>query len=60
MFGKILKPNFSKRERAIIKECCRQVFESMNREELKNSLDPKIKEIKEDIKTIIQKLEPNI
>jgi hypothetical protein len=60
MFGKILKPNFSKRERAIINECCRQVFESMNKEELKNSLDPEIKEIKDDIKIIMQKLEPTI
>ena len=60
MFGKLLKPNFSKRERMIIKECCRQVFESMNKEELKNSLDPSIKEIKEDIRLIIKKLEPTI
>ena len=60
MFGKILKPRFSRRERAIIKECCRQVFESMNKEDLKNSLDPEIKEIKDDIKIIMKKLEPTI
>jgi hypothetical protein len=32
----------------------------MNKEEVKNSLDPAIKEIKEDIKIIMQKLEPTI
>jgi DNA-binding transcriptional regulator GbsR (MarR family) len=60
MLRRLLKPNFSRREREIIKECCRQVFESMNTEEVKNSLDPAIKEIKEDIKIIMQKLEPTI
>jgi hypothetical protein len=60
MFRRLLKPNFSKRERAIIKECCRQVFESMNKAEVKNSLDPAIMEIKDDIKIIIKKLEPTI
>ena len=60
MFRRLLKPGFSKRERTIIKECCRQVFESMDKAELKNSLDPEIKEIKNDIKIIMQKLEPTI
>jgi hypothetical protein len=60
MLRRLLKPNFSRRERIIIKECCLQVFESMNKEEVKNSLDPAIKEIKEDIKIIMQKLEPTI
>jgi hypothetical protein len=60
MFRRLLKPGFSKRERTIIKECCRQVFESMDKAESKNLLNPAIKEIKEDIKLIMKKLEPTI
>lgn len=44
----------------IINECCRQVFESMKKEDLKNPLDPEIKQIQEDINVIMKKLEPTI
>ena len=60
MFGKLLQPKLSKRERIIINECCRQVFESMKKEDLKISSDPELKQIKDDIQTIMKKLESTI
>jgi hypothetical protein len=60
MLKSIIQPRLSKRERAIINECCRQVFESMKKEDLKNTLVPEIKQIQEDIEVIMKKLEPTI
>lgn len=60
MLRKLLGPKLSKRELAIIRECCRQVSQSMDREDMKNPLAPEIKEITHDIKNIIKKLEPII
>ena len=57
MLRKILGPKLSKRELAIIRECCRQVSTSMDKADFQNNLDPEIKEIHQDIKTIIKKLE---
>lgn len=54
------KSMFSKRELAIINECCRQVSDSIEKEESKNSLPPVVKKIKEDIREIMKKLETAI
>jgi hypothetical protein len=58
MLRKLLQPSLSKRERAIINECCRQVSESMKKEDAKNTLAPEIKEIHQEIQIIMKKLEP--
>jgi hypothetical protein len=58
MFGKLLQPKLSKRERAIINECCRQVSESMKKADDQNTLDPEIKQIHQEIQIIMKKLEP--
>lgn len=60
MFGKRKRPRLTKRELAILNECCRQVSDSMEKEESKNGLPPVVKQIKDDIKIIMQKLEPTI
>jgi|694.fasta_scaffold20870_3 hypothetical protein len=60
MLRKLLGPKLSKRELAIIRECCRQVDSSMEKADFHVSLDPEIKEIQQDIKNIIKKLEPTI
>jgi hypothetical protein len=60
MFEKLRQPTLSKRERAIINECCRQISESMRKEDEKNPLSSDIKQIHEDIKVIMKKLEPTI
>lgn len=51
---------FSKRERTILKECCRQVIGSINKEELKKFLTPEVVEIREDLEKIMKKLEPTL
>lgn len=56
----MLRRTFSKRERTILKECCRQVFDSINREELKKSLTLEVVEIREDLEKIMKKLEPTL
>ena len=56
MFGKLRQPTLSKRERAILVECCRQVSQSMEKEEKLNGLKPEVKKIHEDIKEIMKKL----
>lgn len=50
------KPKFSKKEYAIIHECCRQMIQSMEKQELTSGLDDLGKLIKEDIKIILKKL----
>lgn len=60
MFEKLRQPSLSKRERAIINECCRQVSKSMENEDQTKGLPSEIKQIHEDIKTIMKKLEPTI
>lgn len=58
MLRKLLGPKLSKRELAIIRECCRQVSSSMEKADSNNELALEIREIHQDIKTIIKKLEP--
>lgn len=58
MLKKLVRPRLSKRELMIINECCRLAFESMTKEDQKNSLPPDIKQIQEDIQIIMKKLEP--
>ena len=57
MIKKIFSPSFSKRESIIIKECCEQSFKVLDKQV---SLSPDIMQIKEDIRTIIKKLEKKI
>ncbi len=58
MLRKLLGPKLSKRELAIIRECCRQGDSSMEKADSNNELALEIREIHQDIKTIIKKLEP--
>lgn len=60
MFEKLKRPRLTKRELAILNECCRQVSDSMEKEESKNGLPPVVKQIKEDIQEIMKKLETSI
>ncbi len=60
MFGKLKRPRLTKRELAILNECCRQVSDSMEKEESKNGLPPVVKQIKEDIREIMKKIESTI
>jgi len=60
MFEKLRQPTLSKRERIIINECCRQVSDSMKKEDQKNGLDPEIKKIHQDIEIIMKKLQPTL
>lgn len=48
---------FSKKEYAIIKECCSQVVKSMEQHEIIHGLDDLGKSIKEDIYTILKKID---
>ena len=57
MIRKLFKPSFSKRESIIIKECCEQSFNVLNKQ---LSLSPEITQIKDDICGIIKKLEKTI
>jgi hypothetical protein len=54
---KIFKPKFSKKEYAIIKECCSQVVKSMEQHDINHGLDDLGKLIKEDIYTILKKID---
>lgn len=60
MFSRLNGPRLTKRELAILNECCRQVSDSMEKEESKNGLPPVVKQIKEDIQEIMKKLEAAI
>lgn len=60
MFEKLRQPTLSKRERIIINECCRQVSDSMKKEDQNNGLDPEIKKIHQDIEIIMKKLQPTL
>jgi hypothetical protein len=48
---------FSKKEYAIIKECCQQVVNSMEQHEIIHGLDDLGKSIKEDIYKILKKID---
>lgn len=60
MFKKLNRPRLTQREISILNECCQYVYDSMEREETKNSLSPSVKKIKEDIQEIMKKLETTL
>lgn len=49
-------PSFSKKEYAIIKECCQQMVHSMEKQDTEVGLDDIGKAIKNDIYEILKKL----
>jgi hypothetical protein len=57
MLKKIFQSRLSKRELLIIAECCRQVSDSMSKENNKSPLSPEISQIHDDIQQIVKKLE---
>jgi hypothetical protein len=60
MLKKIFKSRLSQRELAILNECCRQVKDSMEKQDKLSPLSPEITQIKDDIGEIMKKLEAQL